>query len=230
MPTRALALSLALFAHLPALAHADDASSEAAPRERRYSERERDSIRHAWGTFFGQAGAIGGGAIAAAVLSAHPDFEPQEDEISLFLVPVVMGAAGSAMGYLAEEGRWDANLGWFLSGVYPGALFGASVALGAIGLSDDAPELANIVDALLGAAALGGLLGAFGTWLEAEVGGHPGGLIASIYAGFGTGLAAGMLASTLDDSPEALAAPWLAAGVGALLGLMVNEVIRLTTE
>lgn len=217
MQTRSIAALLFLALLAPQLAHAD------------LTETERDeSTRHAWGSFFGQTGAAVGSSIAVAVFAAQ-DWGSDDTAIPVIgLVPLI-SLGMSALGYAAEEGRWDPHVGWTLAGLYPGALAGAAFGL-ASALLEGQSALGAQAEATLLGAAVGAMLGGLGLFAESLDEGHPSALFSGFYGGFGTGLAAGMLVYATSDSPEAQAAPLLASAVGGLLGIVVTEAVRQVTE
>jgi len=213
---RLTALTLALGLLLPSAALADDDAEEA-------------SSRHAWGTFFSQSGAAMGATGLVGVFGSV-DWAPTEDELPALLMIPGLSGAGAALGYAAGEGRWSPQLGWALSGIYPGALTGAALGVSAMileGQMSDGVALSRAVGLSILGGALAGSLGLLAESLDA---GHPGALIGGYYGGFGTGLAAGLFAMSFSDDPAAQAAPFLASAVGGLLGVVVTEAVRQATR
>ncbi len=189
--------------------------------EEEMSRRARASRRHAWGTFFAQTGFALATSAALPALDAV-GWDPSRDEVAVtILIPVLTGG-GAALGYLAEEERWDAGLGWALAGTWPGAILGASAGVAGALLAEPGDRDALLTGLGVGAAA-GALTGALAWYLEHAGGGRPGVLTTGFYGGYFTGLLAGLGALAMGDGVEAQVAPLLASATGALFGVLVAE-------
>lgn len=185
---------------------------------------EASARRHAWGTFFTQAGFALAAGIAVPVI-ASTGWNAGRDETAVIQLGPALSGAGMGLGLLAEEGRWDAGVGWALAGTWPGAVLGASVGVASALLAAPDDRDALYAGAGIGAAA-GALTGALAWYAEHADGGRPGALTGGFYAGYFTGLFAGLTAYAMGDGPEATVAPLLASATGAVLGVVIAELLR----
>lgn len=180
--------------------------------------------RHGWGTFFSQAGFALASSVVVPLLDSA-GWEGSRDEAGVVVLLPLLTGLGAALGFVADEGRWDPGLGWALAGTWPGATLG--VTLGIAGALAAAPGDPDALHAgIAGGAAAGVLLGALAWYAEHTDRGRPGALTGGFWSGYLTGLLVGLGAHAMGDGVVADIAPLAASATGAILGVLVAELLR----